>query len=67
MSRHHVHLTEQKETALATGRRHGVPVLLVVLADRMAQDGHIFHVTDNHVWLTPFVPPHSLLVYGDEG
>lgn len=32
--------------------RHGLPVVLVVDAQRMQQDGHVFYRSDNGVWLT---------------
>ncbi|MNU02680.1 RNA 2'-phosphotransferase [compost metagenome] len=34
------------------GTRHGLPVVLVVDALRMQQDGHVFYRSDNSVWLT---------------
>ncbi|TDW99749.1 RNA 2'-phosphotransferase [Dinghuibacter silviterrae] len=56
MNRHHVHLSKDRETALAVGTRHGKPVVLVVDAQRMHQDGHVFFLSDNGVWLTERVP-----------
>lgn len=51
-SRHHVHLTEKQDVAMSVGTRHGLPVVLVVDALRMQQDGHVFYRSDNSVWLT---------------
>ena len=62
MGRHHVHLSPDRATAVAVGRRHGRPVVLEVAAARMAGDGHAFLVADNGVWLTDHVPPAYLTV-----
>ncbi|HYE44421.1 MAG TPA: RNA 2'-phosphotransferase [Caulobacter sp.] len=56
MARHHVHLSPDLETARRVGARRGAPVILVVEADRMAADGHVFMVSSNGVWLTDAVP-----------
>lgn len=55
-SRHHVHLSAEKETALKVGQRHGKPVLLTVAADTMAKEGFAFYQSENGVWLTDAVP-----------
>ena len=56
-SRHHVHLSKDAETAVAVGQRHGKPVVLIVAAQAMHADGHLFFQAENGVWLTPAVPP----------
>lgn len=56
-SRHHVHLSADVETATRVGSRHGVPVVLVVRASEMVDDGHEFFLSDNGVWLVDAVPP----------
>lgn len=55
-NRHHVHLSTDVETANAVGARRGVPVLLTIDARRMADDGYLFYLSDNGVWLTENVP-----------
>ncbi len=55
--RHYVHLSSERETAMAVGKRHGEPVVLVVQAAAMVQDGFLFHLSENGVWLTREVPP----------
>ena len=57
MNRQHVHLSHDTETAHNVGRRHGRPVVLIVLAGAMCKAGHVFYQSDNGVWLTDFVPP----------
>lgn len=56
-SRTHVHLSATSETALAVGKRHGEPAVLVVAAKRMHEMGYVFYQSDNNVWLTDHVPP----------
>ncbi|MEU9196662.1 RNA 2'-phosphotransferase [Streptomyces hundungensis] len=60
MNRHHVHLSSDRETAARVGARRGRPVILSVDAGAMHQDGHVFHVSANGVWLTGSVPPRYL-------
>ena len=55
-SRQHVHLSREFDTAVKVGGRHGRPHVLRVDAARMAAAGHVFHVSDNGVWLTAAVP-----------
>jgi putative RNA 2'-phosphotransferase len=57
MSRHHVHLSGDAQTANAVGSRHGKPAILRIDSGTMARDGYVFYRTDNGVWLTESVPP----------
>lgn len=63
-SRQHVHLSPDEATAVTVGRRHGVPVVLVVKAGEMAAAGHAFYVSANGVWLTERVPVEFLSIPG---
>lgn len=56
MSRHHVHLSTDFETARRVGARHGKPVVLALDAAAMFQAGHQFYVSANGVWLVDQVP-----------
>ena len=60
MGRHHVHLSPTPDSARLVGARRGPPVVLAVDAARMADEGMVFYVTDNQVWLTAAVPPRFL-------
>lgn len=60
-SRQHVHLSEDRETALQVGRRHGEPALLRVNAAAMYRDGRTFYRSENGVWLCESVPREYLL------
>ena len=59
-SRHHVHLSSDKNTALNVGQRHGKPVIFEVASGRMHKDGIDFFVSENGVWLTDHVPANYL-------
>jgi len=60
MSRHHVHLSEDIETARKVGTRHGRPVVFAVDAAAMYEAGYKFYRSDNGVWLVDRVPPEYL-------
>ncbi|GAA0473870.1 putative RNA 2'-phosphotransferase [Paractinoplanes deccanensis] len=61
-SRHHVHLSPDVPTALVVGRRRARDVLVLrVAAAVMAAEGHVFHRSENGVWLTAAVPPRYLM------
>jgi putative RNA 2'-phosphotransferase len=66
MSRHHVHLSLDVETAFKVGTRHGKPVILLVDAEKMARDGFVFYVSNNGVWLTDRVPPTYIRLLEEE-
>lgn len=55
-SRLYVHLSKDRETAVQVGQRHGKPVLYMVKAGEMYQDGYPFYLSKNGVWLTKEVP-----------
>lgn len=57
MSRHHVHLSEELETATKVGSRRGVPIILTVRSGDMYRNGIAFYQSDNGVWLTDAVAP----------
>ncbi len=65
MSRHHVHLSQDIDTAHKVGSRHGRPVVFAIAADAMSQAGFTFYCSDNGVWLVDAVPPQYLTVIGD--
>lgn len=55
-SRQHVHLSNDIETAVKVGQRHGKPVVFKVFAEQMHIDKFEFFLSDNGVWLTDNVP-----------
>ena|SRR6218665_1651666 len=56
MSRQHVHLSKDKETATKVGSRRGIPQILTVRSGAMFRDGFKFYLSENNVWLTDEVP-----------
>lgn len=55
MSRQHVHLSQDYNTAVKVGSRHGKPVILKIDCEQMLQDGIKFYLSENKVWLTDTV------------
>jgi len=53
--RQHVHLSEDMDTAIKVGSRHGKPVVLCINTIQMYHDGAHFYKSENNVWLTDFV------------
>ena len=56
MKRHHVHMSENIETARKVGSRYGKPIILKVKSSEMAVAGFEFFQSENGVWLTDTVP-----------
>ena len=56
MSRTHVHLSKDIETAFKVGKRHGKACVLIIEAEKMCDDGFKFFQSENGVWLTEIVP-----------
>ena len=56
MSRQHVHVSGDTETAHKVGSRHGRPVILEIRALDMHNDGLVWYRSANGVWLTDRVP-----------
>lgn len=54
-SRQHVHLSIDKETATNVGMRRGRPIILTISTEKMFDDGILFYLSENNVWLTDFV------------
>lgn len=63
MDRQYVHLSNDIETAMAVGKRHGDPVVLIVRAHDLHSAGHEFYQSENAVWLTSDVPVEYFLVH----
>lgn len=61
-SRLYVHLSGDIDTAMNVGSRHGEPVVFEVNAKKMREDGHLFWISENDVWLARAVPVQYLKV-----
>lgn len=56
-TRHHVHLTDDYETAINVGaRRKGAVIVLVIDSEQMKKDNYKFYLSENNVWLCDYVP-----------
>jgi putative RNA 2'-phosphotransferase len=62
MSRAHVHLSSNIETAKTVGARHGKPVVLQVKALAAHQQGIKFFQAENGVWLATPIPATFIMV-----
>ena len=56
-NRLYVHLSGTEETAINVGKRHGEPVVLVIDAKKMVEDGYRFFLSRNGVRLTDYIDP----------
>ncbi|MBQ4618943.1 MAG: RNA 2'-phosphotransferase [Clostridia bacterium] len=56
MQRQHVHLSDNLETAIIVGKRHGTPVVYEIDAEAMCKSGYVFYCSENGVWLVQAVP-----------
>ena len=59
-NRQHVHLSNDKFTALKVGQRHGKPLIFLINSSQMVEDGLAFYKSENGVWLTDYVAPKYL-------
>jgi putative RNA 2'-phosphotransferase len=59
--RQHVHLSPDVATATKVGARRGKPVVLTIASGKMHEDGHVFFLSTNSMWLTEHVPPQYVL------
>lgn len=60
MSRNHVHLSKDVNTAIEVGKRHGTPHVFKVHSGEMYANGYKFYLSKNGVWLTDRVPAEYL-------
>lgn len=56
MNRQHVHLSNDMETAIDVGKRHGKPYVFKIMAKLMAFEGYKFYISENGVYLTDYIP-----------
>jgi len=62
MSRKHVHLSEDVETARNVGlRKSKTPIILHIAAHAMHEDGYTFWKSTNGVWLANAIPPQYIV------
>ena len=62
-NRHHVHLSQDVETAINVGKRHGKPFVFEIFSEIMYDNKFKFFISENGVWLTESVPAEYLKEY----
>jgi putative RNA 2'-phosphotransferase len=62
-NRHHVHLSQDIETAINVGKRYGIPFVFEIFSEKMYNDKFEFFVSENGVWLTENVPAKYIKEY----
>lgn len=55
-SRLYVHLSNDIDTAVQVGKRHGVPVVLKINTGKMYENGYKFYLSENNIWLCKYIP-----------
>jgi putative RNA 2'-phosphotransferase len=56
MSRQYVYLSKDEKTATEVGARRRYPVVVIINAKNMFNDGYAFYLSHNEIWLTESVP-----------
>jgi putative RNA 2'-phosphotransferase len=64
MSRQHVHLSSDKETAVKVGSRHGSPVVLEIKTKPIFGGERKFFLSENGVWLIDHIKPREICFRG---
>lgn len=65
-SRQFVHLTDDFDIAINTGKRHGNSIVLNIEADKMCKDDCKFYNPAPHVWLVSSVPPQYIKLMNEK-
>ncbi|MEG0367879.1 MAG: RNA 2'-phosphotransferase [Coprobacillus sp.] len=60
-NRQYVHLSDNLNTAMNVGKRHGEVVVLRIPAERMYMDGVKFYLSENKVWLCDYIDPKYII------
>ncbi len=63
MRRQYVHISNDMETAVKVGSRHGTPVVLIIHAKQFVTDGHRLFRSANGVWQAEAVPPQHFTIH----
>lgn len=65
-SRQFVHLTDDFDMAINSGKRHGDSIVLNIEADKMCKDGYKFYNPAPHVWLVSSVLPQYIKLMNEK-
>ena len=55
-TRIYVHLSQDIETAMTVGSRHGKPYVFTIDTKQMYEDGYKFYLSENNIYLTKIIP-----------
>ena len=55
-TRIYVHLSQDIETAMTVGSRHGEPYVFTIDTKQMYEDGYKFYLSENNIYLTKIIP-----------
>lgn len=61
-NRQYVHLSQDIETAVNVGKRHGKPYVIKINTEEMYKNGHKFFLSNNNVWLVEYVDTRYFVV-----
>ena len=61
MKRNHIHLSKSSDDAFNVGKRHGKPVVFIIDALSMYNDGIKFYRSENNIFLTDYISPQYIL------
>ena len=56
-------LSKDVDTAIQVGQRHGKPVVLSIDCKSMINQGYVFYLSENGVWLTKNVPVQFINIF----
>lgn len=61
-TRQYVHLSDNLDTAISVGKRHGTAIVLEINTEEMLKNNHKFYISKNGVWLTKFIEPKYIML-----
>ncbi|EOE7167605.1 RNA 2'-phosphotransferase [Clostridioides difficile] len=63
-SRLYVHLSNDIDTAVQVGKRHGIPIVLKINAGKMYENDYKFYLSENNIWLCEYIPFKYVEIFG---
>nr|WP_330375139.1 RNA 2'-phosphotransferase [Clostridioides difficile] len=63
-SRLYVHLSNDIDTAVHVGKRHGISIVLKINTGKMYENGYKFYLSENNIWLCEYIPFKYVEIFG---
>ncbi|WP_107571906.1 RNA 2'-phosphotransferase [Clostridioides difficile] len=63
-SRLYVHLSNDIDTAVHVGKRHGISIVLKINTGKMYENGYKFYLSENNIWLCEYIPFKYVKIFG---